>query len=96
MNDRKYKYSEDQIDAFLEFKEAIQNKFSDPNLLDNIEDNIYCRFLDSYDWNLETCFIKMLDMLEWAKNYRVFSLDISNDLVNIYEKQIVRDMGVDK
>ena len=59
MNDRKYKYTDDQLDKFIQFKEQVAHKIKDIQLLKNLEDNIYCRFLECFDFNFDPALDKI-------------------------------------
>ena len=52
MNDRKHKYDGSQLDKFVVFKSKMSSKLGSQAVQD-LSDNIYCRFLDGYLFNLE-------------------------------------------
>lgn len=62
MDDRKCLLTEDQLEIFLDFKEKINSQISE-ELASHLTDNIYCRYLQGYIWELKTAEMKISGML---------------------------------
>lgn len=60
--DRKTKFTEDQIDKYFEFKEMIVSKVGQ-ELANKFSDNVYCRYLTGYVWDLKVAETNMLGMI---------------------------------
>lgn len=54
LDDRKSKYSQEQLIAFVDFKDSIIHKMG-AEKTNGLDDNIYCRFLDGYLFNIPEC-----------------------------------------
>lgn len=61
-----------------------------------VEDNIYCRFLEGFDWKLKKCLEKILDMLAWAKKKHLYTIDHESDLADMHNKKVLQYLGQDK
>lgn len=67
LNDRKYKYSKEQLTKFVEFKQNMIKKMGE-NVCAKLTDNTYARFLDGYQFNLVECEKNMTDYLVFVYN----------------------------
>lgn len=72
LDDRKSQLTEDQLEIFLDFKEKINSKISE-ELSTHLTDNIYCRYLQGYVWELKVAEEKMIGMLHWAKSINFYN-----------------------
>ncbi len=50
LDDRKHRYSQEQLQKFVEFKAEVTEKLG-KEAVEGFEDNIFCRFLDGYLFN---------------------------------------------
>jgi len=77
LNDRKRNFTPDQLKLFFRFKDEIDKYFGE-DLRGKLIDNIYCRYLTGYDWNLEICFKHMRSMIKWAMKWNLWDLTLAN------------------
>lgn len=52
LDDRKHKYSDKQLDMFIEFQTRMIQKMG-VEKTEGLTDNVYCRFLDGYLFDLQ-------------------------------------------
>ena len=96
MNDRKHKYTDDQLDKFIEFKDLVARTIKDQPLLDNLWDNVYCRFLEGFQWDFELALQKITVYLVWAKQNNVFALNPEEDFKHLASQKFVHLIGKDR
>lgn len=96
MNDRKHKYTDDQLDKFIEFKDLVARTIKDKPLLDNLWDNIYCRFLEGFEWKFDLALEKITLYLNWAKENNVFGLRHDEDFKQLESLKMVHYIGKDR
>lgn len=100
LNDRKYKYSKEQLTKFLEFKALMTKKLGE-ELCGKLSDNTFCRFLDGYLFKFEECEKNMTDYLvnylnqNWKIKNNLDSLKV-DDFPEIIQKDFLRIIGNDK
>lgn len=60
-DDRKSCYNDQQIDKYFEFKDIMKAKLGE-QLANQFSDNVYCRYLTGYVWDLKIAEEKMTGM----------------------------------
>ena len=62
LDDRKHKYTKEQLLKFVQFKQIMTVKMG-KKVCGNLADNVFCRFLDGYLFNFIECEKNMTDYL---------------------------------
>ena len=68
--DRKSKYTEDELQIFLEFRDRMRDKIREETW-QQFSDNIYCRYLNGYVWDLKIAEEKLLGMVVLFYPYKI-------------------------
>jgi len=95
LSDRKKYFTEEQLEIFLDFKDRV-NKDIDPHIIPYLRDNIYCRYLAGYQWDLDKGYANMINMLKWAKHYDIWNIRVETHFVDFEQQNIARFIGHDK
>jgi hypothetical protein len=100
MNDRKHKYDKQQIALFIEFRSRLQKRMGKA-AIEPLSDNVYCRFLDGYKFDLAECeknfvgFMVDLRDQEWRQTNKLESLKLE-DFPELIKKDFLHIIGQDK
>lgn len=94
MSDRKGKYDQGKLSKFVQFRRKMIDKMGADHT-EGIIDNVYCRFLDGYLFNMPECELHMTNFLTWRKSNQLWTLKIE-DFPEIIQKDFLKILGPDK
>lgn len=77
--DRKKNYSPEQLEKYFQFKETMKEKLGE-EMVSKFSDNIYCRYLTGYVWDIQECEKNMAGMA--VRNYsKILEVDCTGAIL---------------
>lgn len=94
LTDRKKKYDSAKLTEFVRFKNKMVQKLGS-HATDGLPDNVYCRFLDGYLFNIQECETHMTNFLGWRLDNKLWTLKLE-EFPEIIQKDFLKILGPDK